>query len=245
VDAAADRMARVARETIATAIGHESRHDPVLERTGGPAGNAQLTAWLGLVLLALFLVETATLLDLHGLIDVHLFVGGALVALALFKTGTTGWRIVRYYIGSPVYRDAGPPPIALRVLGPLVVLTSLAVLGTGLALTAVGSDAGRNSLLTFAGFGVSTLTLHQGAFAAWLVITGLHVLGRTMSSWQLVRRQRSDAVRVPGRGARATVIALSLALSAVVGVAVMQLSGSWRHGFGFDDSFGAHHHHDD
>jgi len=230
---------------MATALGHEARHDPVLARTGGPAGNAQLTAWLGLVLLALFLVETATLLDLQGLIDVHLLVGGALVGLALLKTGTTGWRIARYYTGSAAYRQAGPPPVALRVLGPLVILTSLAVLGTGLALTAVGSDSGRQSLFAFAGFQVSTLTLHQGAFAAWLVITGLHVLGRTMSSWQLVRRRRRDASPVPGRRARAAVIALSLALSAVVGVAVLQLSGSWRHGFGFDDRFGAHHHHDD
>lgn len=242
MDAASDRMARLARETFDAAIGNETRHDPVLERTGGPAGNARLTAWLGLVLLALFLVETATLLDLQGLIDVHLLVGGALVALALFKTGTTGWRIVRYYLGSTAYRQAGPPPLALRLLGPLVVLTSLALLGTGLALTAVGRDAGRNSFFTFAGFGVSTLTLHQGAFAAWLVITGLHVLGRTMSSWQLVRRRRRTAARLPGRRARATVIALSLARSAVVGVAVMQLSGSWRHGFGFDDRFGEHQH---
>ena len=44
-------------ETLAAALGRAHRADPVLTGTGWPAGNARLTAWTGLVLLALFLAE--------------------------------------------------------------------------------------------------------------------------------------------------------------------------------------------
>ncbi len=102
--------------------------------TGGPAGNARLTAWTGLVLLVLLLAELVTLLDVRGLITWHVAVGVLLIPPALLKTGSTGWRIIRYYTGSRPYRHAGPPPLLLRVLGPLVVLFTLAVLGSGVAL---------------------------------------------------------------------------------------------------------------
>src|SRR5947209_6114801 len=121
-------------DVVATAIGREHRDDPVRPGSGGPAGNARLTAWLGLLLLAAFLVECATLVSLHRLVAVHIFVGAMLVPLALVKTATTGWRMIGYYAGNADYRRAGPPPLLLRLLGPLVVLSSLAVLGTGLAL---------------------------------------------------------------------------------------------------------------
>lgn len=37
--------------------GRADRRDPVLAGTGGPAGNARLTAWTGLVLLVLLAIE--------------------------------------------------------------------------------------------------------------------------------------------------------------------------------------------
>jgi hypothetical protein len=76
---------------------------------GRPATPA-LTAWLGLVLLGLFGAELVTLLDLRQL-SWHVAIGIALIPPALLKTGTTGWRIVRYYTGNRPYRRAGPPPI--------------------------------------------------------------------------------------------------------------------------------------
>jgi hypothetical protein len=69
----------VISETLATAIGKGHREDAVLAGTGGPAGNARLTAWLGLVLLALFLAECATLISLSSLLVVHIFLGTFLV----------------------------------------------------------------------------------------------------------------------------------------------------------------------
>ena len=100
------------------------------------------------MLLVLFVAELVTLLDVHGLIGWHLAIGVILIPPALLKTVTTGWRILRYYVGDPAYRRAGPPPLLLRLLGPLVVLGSLALLGTGLALVVLGQERSRESLFT-------------------------------------------------------------------------------------------------
>ena len=97
------------KDVISEAVGHSHRDDAILRRTGGPAGNAVLTAWTGLVLLGLSLAELLTLLSVHRLIGWHVVIGTLLIPPAILKTGSVGWRIVRYYGGNPIYRKAGPP----------------------------------------------------------------------------------------------------------------------------------------
>lgn len=123
----------------------------MLPRSGGPAGNARLTAWTGLLLLVLFTAELLTLIDIRQLISWHVVIGTLLIPPALLKTGTTGWRIIGYYTRRRPYRDAGPPPMLLRILGPLVVIGTLAVLGTGLLLILLGPDASRRTSSTSSG----------------------------------------------------------------------------------------------
>jgi hypothetical protein len=52
-----------------------------------------------------------------------------LAADARTKIGSTGYRMVRYYRGSPPYREKGPPQLVLRAVAPGVVLSTLAVVG--------------------------------------------------------------------------------------------------------------------
>lgn len=205
--------------------------------SGGPGGNARLTAWTGLVLLVLFLAELVTLLDVHGLISWHLALGVLLVPPSLLKTASTGWRIVRYYTGSAPYRSAGPPPLLLRLLGPLVVLTTLALLGTGLALVLVGATRSREPLVTVLGFGIGVLTLHQAAFIAWAVATGLHVLGRALPAWLLVQRPRRA---VPGRLWRGLVLCLAGVLAAASATWVLANPGGWSDQRAFGPEHGQH-----
>src|ERR1700750_2681579 len=115
---------RAVGDAVAEAIGRERRDNPVLPTTGGPAGNALLTAWTGLVLLVLSVGELLTLFDVRGLISWHVAIGALLIPPALMKTASTGWRLSRYYAGHPAYRESGPPPLLLRLLGPLVVLST-------------------------------------------------------------------------------------------------------------------------
>lgn len=215
-----------ANDTVAHAMGRDQRSDPVQPGTGGPAGNARLTAWTGLLLLVLFIIEMATLLDLGPLLDWHVVVGVLLVPPALLKTASTGWRIVRYYTNRQDYRSAGPPPMLLRLLGPLVILFTLAVLGTGLALIPLGPDGSRTALLTVFGHEVSAVTLHAGTFVLWAIVTGLHTLCRLVPALRIVTT-RSPADGVPGKGYRITTLVLTLAIAGYAAAIVVGASGPW------------------
>ena len=48
--------------------------------------------------------------------------------------GSTAYRFVRYYTHDEPYLRRGLPPTVLRFLAPGVVLTTLALFGTGIAL---------------------------------------------------------------------------------------------------------------
>ena len=219
---------RPVADVVATALGRVHRSDPVRPRTGGPAGNARLTSWTGLALLVLFVVECATLISLGALIDVHIVVGTALTALVLLKTGATGWRILRYYTGHPAYRQAGPPPVILRLAGPLVVLGGLAVVGSGLALIPLGSATYR-PLATIAGQRIDALTVHQACFAFWLVLVGLHAVARSLPAVNVVAARKTPAA-VAGRAVRSGLLAGTLAGGVIAGVLLLQSSSAWTSG---------------
>src|SRR5258707_731402 len=53
------------------------------------------------------------------------------------------------------YRRKGPPALPMRVLGPFVILTSLAVIGTGIILALTGPGPG------------IWLLAHKAAFVLW------------------------------------------------------------------------------
>jgi hypothetical protein len=226
-------LEQMGAELLAEAGGRSHRTDPVLPRTGGPAGNARLTAWTGLVLLVLFLAELVTLLDVHGLIDWHVAIGVLLVPPALLKTATTGWRFLRYYTRGRPYVSAGPPLLPLRVLGPFVVLSSLGLLGSGLALVALGEQRARQQLLSVLGFRVDAVTLHQGFFVVWAVVTGLHVLARVVPAVLLATGRRKEgtgpAGRVPGAAVRVAALVLALAVAGVTTALVLPAASGWQH----------------
>ena len=202
-------------EAVVVATGREQRRDEIRPGTGGPAGNAALTAWTGLLLLVLFVVELVTLLDVRGLLSWHVAVGTLLIPPALLKTGSTGWRMIGYYLGRRPYRRSGPPPMLMRLLGPLVVLSTLAVLGTGVALVLVGPASGRTGLITVAGQSIGLLMLHKAAFLVWAGATGLHVLGRAVPALRLtVHAGRTGPVS--GTGLRVVAVVLALGGMAIV-----------------------------
>jgi hypothetical protein len=217
-----------AEALLAEATGRERRDDPVLPGTGGPAGNAMLTAWTGLVLLVLSVGELLTLFDVRGYLSWHVAIGALLVPPALMKTASTGWRILRYYVGDAPYRQAGPPPMVLRLLGPLVVVSTLGLLGSGVLLVLLGNQSGRRNLVSLFGFDVSWITVHQGFFAVWCVVTGLHLLGRIVPALRLTFGP-VRARRVPGGPARAGLIGVSAVLAVLLAVVLVRADGSWGH----------------
>jgi hypothetical protein len=143
---------------------YEARDLPVPDRTGGADGNERLTAATGAVLLVLFAAEGFTILSIHQLITLHFFLGMLLIGPVLLKAAAVCYRFARYYTGAPEYRRKGPPAPLLRVLGPVVLASSLGVLGTGVMLAVDESALG------------PWLFLHKVCFILWFGVMTIHVL---------------------------------------------------------------------
>jgi hypothetical protein len=133
-------------------------------RAPSPDGNERLTSTTGLVLLVLLGVETLTTVALGTYLNVHLFLGLLLLPPVALKLASTGWRFMRYYTHSKPYVVAGPPRMLMRVLAPLLIASTLALFGTGVAMIVVGHRGGE------------LRTLHTYSFIAWGVLVAVHVL---------------------------------------------------------------------
>lgn len=184
-------------------------------RTDGVAGNGRLTAALGALLLVLLAAEGVTIPFIGQLREEHILIGMLLLGPVAAKLASTGYRFARYYLGNPAYVSKGPPQIALRLLAPGVIFTTVALFGTGVALLIVGP----NSELSF---------LHKASFIAWFALMAIHVLGHILelpgpafADW----RQRGP--RLTGAWLRLAAITVALAIG--VGLAVLSFSaaGSW------------------
>lgn len=204
-------------ETLDAALGRQLRDDAIAPRHGGPRGNAHLTAWTGLLLFVLFAAEGVTILSIGPLISWHVAIGAVLIPPTLLKTASTGWRIVRYYAGSPAYVQAGPPPMLLRLLGPLVIASSLAVLGTGVMALVVGPDS----------IGIPWLLLHKVSFFGWLAVMAVHVLARLIPASLTARDGLRNTGAVPGWIWRAAAVTASIAAGVALAFLLVHGDGSW------------------
>jgi hypothetical protein len=156
-----------------------------------------------------------TILFLHPLLSVHLFVGMLLVPPVALKLGTVGYRFARYYAGSGPYRRRGAPHPLLRLLGVPVVAATVGLFATGVALLALGPRARY------------VLPLHKASFVVWLVATGLHVLAHLRRAPGLAAADWRRRFRVPGAGLRLLLLAGSLAGGLALAVATLPLAGPW------------------
>ena len=185
----------------------------------GVAGNERLTAMTGTVLLALFAAEGLTILRLHELLTVHFFLGMLLLGPVALKIGSTGYRFVRYYTGAAPYVRKGPPALPMRLLGPLVMATSLGVLGTGVILAVVGPGDGQ------------WLFLHKATFVLWFGAMTIHVLVYAPRLPRLLLGGPAPghaAAALAGRGTRWLLLAAALAGGVAIAVATLHLAAPWR-----------------
>jgi hypothetical protein len=185
----------------------------------GVAGNERLTAMTGAVLLALFAAEGLTILRMHRLLTVHFFLGMLLLGPVALKIASTGYRFVRYYAGSAPYVRKGPPALPMRLLGPLVIATSLCVLGTGVMLALAGPGSGQ------------WLFLHKATFVLWFGVLTIHVLVYAPRLPRLLLDgppAGRAAATLAGRGPRWLLLAAALAAGLVIAMATLHLAAAWR-----------------
>jgi membrane protein DedA with SNARE-associated domain len=188
---------------------------------GGVEANGRLTAMLGAVLLVLLAIEGATLLHLGTLLTLHVVIGMILIPIIMLKIGSTTWRFARYYMGSPEYRRKGPPPALLRLLGPLVVVFSIAVLASGIALLFAPGDL-RNELLF----------IHKVTFILWFAAMVVHVLGHILDVARLAPRDFYWRTRrqIAGAGTRQWAIVSAVAIGILLALAIAPKVGPWLAG---------------
>jgi hypothetical protein len=172
--------------------------------------NARLTATTGIALLVLLAVEGATLLSIRRLLPVHVALGLMLVPPVLLKLASTGRRFAGYYLGDARYRAAGPPPILLRLIGPLLVLSTVALLGTGIELWLFGTR-----------LGTIWLTAHQGFFVIWFGLMAIHVMGHLEQAPILVLRDAGERPPLPGRAGRRAWVTASLVMGAALAASTL------------------------
>jgi hypothetical protein len=193
---------------------------------GGTIGNQRLTAATGAVLLVLLAIIGVSILRLGQLLWLHLFVGMVLIGPVLLKMASTGYRFARYYTANPAYREKGPPATPMRLLAPFVVISTVVVMGSGVALLFAGPSS-RGTLFP----------IHKLSFFAWLAFTSLHVLGHLPGLPATLRADYRTHEKLPGyepgRGGRVLSLIGVLVAGLVLAVLVIPQFGPWLH---------AHHH---
>lgn len=190
------------------------------EQAGGVEGNARLTATLGALLIVILFIEGVTILQVGSLLTLHVFVGLLVVPVVIAKMGATSWRFVKYYWGSSAYRRKGPPPALLRLLGPIVVVSTIAVIATGVLLI-IGAPVSLHPQL---------LQLHQITFVLWFGATAIHVLGHLVETTKIapldwIRRTRRD---VGGASLRRWLEVSSIFLGVVIAFWITPYAGHWQ-----------------
>ena len=147
----------------------------------GVATNERLTALAGVPLFILLAAMAVTIFFVRQLLPVHYLVGFLLIPPLGLKLASAGYRFGRYYTRSPSYRLAGPPPVLLRLVASVLVISTGAVFVTGIELWLVGLRLGSawveahtlSSVVMILSTGLHTLShLRRSAAAAVEEITG-------------------------------------------------------------------------
>ncbi len=172
-----------------------------------PASNETLTTYTGAALIVLLAVLGLTIVALGRLLWMHLFLGLLLVGPLALKMASTGYRFVRYYTHDATYRRKGPPAPALRALAPIVVASTLVVMGTGVALLLVGPSS-RSTLLP----------IHKISFIVWVAVTAIHVLAHLPATAGALGVHLTPDPRPAPKPARPLAAGGTLAAAIVIGL---------------------------
>ena len=217
---------------------------PPAQRSGGAEGNERLTALTGAVLLVGLLVECYTIFKIGHLLTLHVFLGMLLLGPVALKAGSVLYRFVRYYTRNEPYRRKGPPAPLLRVIGPVIMLLTACVFGSGIMLAVTGPS--------YNGSTSEWLNIHRISFIAWAFFIVIHVLayvwrlprllaaevrgvafpeGGTAGSADASRHARRAIEVLGGRGTRLALLAAALVAGLVIALLTVHLAGKWEPGF--------------
>jgi hypothetical protein len=176
-----------------------------------PVGNERLTALAGIVLVALTVVEFATIVfGVHSFMSLHVFVGFVLIPPIVLKLASTGWRFARYYTGTIAYVVRGPPLLAMRLLAPFLVAATIVLFASGVAMGVLHGD----------GLAVAR-RLHGPASVVWLALVGVHALVYLQRALTSSAEDAAALVRAVRGARRAYLLATAIISGVVLGIATV------------------------
>jgi hypothetical protein len=181
---------------------------------GGTDGNERLTSLMSAILIVLLAALGITILRVRQLIWPHLFLGLLLLGPVAVKMASTGYRFMRYYMRNSAYRQKGPPELVMRMIAPMVVITTVIVFVSGVLLLVEGPSS-RNQLLP----------IHKVSFIVWAVFFGVHVLGHLPRMVPALRDARTDTS--PGAAGRWIAIAGAVVAGLIVAIVLIPQFGPW------------------
>jgi len=173
----------------------------------GVAANERLTALTGGLLFVLLALIGVTVLSVRRLLPEHFLLGFLLIPPLALKMASTGYRFGRYYIGDKPYRRAGPPELLMRLIAPIVVLSTVALFATGIELWLFGLR-----------FGSIWIEAHKLSFFIWLPATAVHVFGHLDRTSQVAADEFSRP-RLGGATTRRSLVVGSLVAGVVLAAA--------------------------
>ena len=163
-----------------------------------------------------------TILRIRPLLSEHMFLGLLLIPPVALKMASTGYRFIRYYTANPRYRRKGAPATALRVLAPILVVSTVVVFASGVALLLEGPSS-RGSLLL----------IHKACFFVWIAVTAIHVLAHLPEIPQALSRRHEIQPELDryGTGRAGRILSLSGALVAGLVLAILYIPqfAPWLH----------------
>jgi hypothetical protein len=199
IDAGNPRLAEISKRQSESSI-------------SGVVANERLTSLTGGLLIVLLALLGVTVLSVRSLLPEHFLLGILVIPPLALKMASTGYRFARYYTGDPPYRRAGPPPLLMRLIAPIVVVSTVAIFATGIELWLFGLR-----------FGSVWVEAHKLSFAIWLPATAVHVLGHLTRTSRAVSDEVSSS-RPANAMTRRSLVVGSLITGVVLAIASLTYS---------------------
>lgn len=127
----------------------------------------RLMALLGVVLFIALAIEGVTVVFIGQLIALHVIIGMILIPVMAYKIVVATYRFAMYYLGVPDFKRSGPPELVLRLIAPLLVISTVVLMASGVVLVMLHPGTPTANAWRF---------IHQASFVAWFGLMVIHVL---------------------------------------------------------------------
>ncbi len=184
----------------------------------------RLMALLGTVLFIALAIEGVTIVFIGQMIALHVVLGMILIPIMGYKVVVALYRFSMYYLGASDFKRSGPPELVLRLIGPFVILSTVAVMGSGVVLVMLHPGTPTANTWRF---------IHQASFVVWFGFMAIHVLAYLRrafgtAAYDLKYTRYHSLI---GRRGRLISVALAAVFGVLLAAVIYPYVAPWAHYF--------------